>query len=127
MHAALGSRYSGVFASSDDLGRMAVDAGRQSGERVCQFPFDADYEPALDSKIADIKQCTLEGEADHILAARFLKKFTGDRPWLHLDLSASSCTGGLGATATDLTGFGVAWGIHFIQNWLSGENPAQTT
>ena len=121
MHAALGSRYSGIFATSDALGKMAVDAGRQSGERICLFPFDADYEPALDSKVADIKQCTLEGEADHILAARFLNKFTGDRPWLHVDLSASSCTGGLGAAATDLTGFGVAWGIHFIQRWLHGE------
>ncbi|CAG4884946.1 Aminopeptidase PepA-related protein [Georgfuchsia toluolica] len=121
MHAALGSRYSGIFATTDVLGRMAVDAGRQSGERVCLFPFDEDYEPALDSKVADIKQCTLEGEADHILAARFLNKFTDDRPWLHVDLSASSCTGGLGAAATDLTGFGVAWGIHFLQRWLHGE------
>ena len=121
MHTALGSRYSGVFATSDELGRMAIDAGRQSGERVCVFPFDEDYESALDSKIADIKQCTLEGGADHILAARFLKKFTDDRPWLHVDLSASSCTGGLGAAATDQTGFGVAWGLHFIERWANGD------
>lgn len=121
MHAALGSRYSGLFATTDELGRMAVEAGRRSGERVCLFPFDEDYEPALDSKVADIKQCTMEGEADHILAARFLKKFTDERPWLHVDLSASSCSGGLGATATDLTGFGVAWGLHFVQSWLRSD------
>ena len=120
MHAALGSRYSGVFATSDDLGRMAVEAGRQSGERVCIFPFDADYESALDSKIADIKQCTMEGEADHILAALFLNKFTDNCPWLHVDLSASSCRDGLGAVTSDITGFGVAWGIYFIQRWLHG-------
>lgn len=120
MHVALGSRYSGVFATTDELGQMAIEAGRRSGERVCVFPFDEDYEPALDSKVADIKQCTLEGEADHILAARFLKKFSDDRPWLHVDLSASTCSSGLGATATDLTGFGVGWGLHFIQHWLNG-------
>jgi leucyl aminopeptidase len=119
MHTALGSRYSGVFATSDALGQLAVDAGRHSGERICVFPFDADYEPALDSKVADIKQCTLEGEADHILAARFLKKFTEDTPWLHVDLSASNCSGGLGAAATDLTGFGVGWGLDFVQRWSS--------
>jgi leucyl aminopeptidase len=118
MHYALGSRYSGIFASSDDLAAAAVAAGRASGERVCAFPLDADYEPALDSKVADIKQCTLEGEADHILAARFLKRFTRDLPWLHMDLSASSCSGGLGATASDLTGFGVAWGASFLAGWL---------
>jgi leucyl aminopeptidase len=118
MHVALGSRYSGVFATTGELGRLAVAAGRQSGERVCLFPFDEDYEPALDSKIADVKQCTLEGEADHILAARFLRRFTDRREWLHVDLSASNCSGGLGAAGTDITGFGVAWGIHFIQQWL---------
>jgi leucyl aminopeptidase len=118
MHYALGSRYSGIFASSDELAATAVAAGRASGERVCAFPLDADYEPALDSKVADIKQCTLEGEADHILAARFLKRFTRDLPWLHMDLSASSCSGGLGATASDLTGFGVAWGASFLADWL---------
>jgi leucyl aminopeptidase len=36
-----------------------------------------------------------------------------------MDLSASSCSGGLGAVGTDLTGFGVAWGVEFIEQWLA--------
>lgn len=116
---ALGSRYSGVFATSSELAHLAVAAGDASGERVCVFPLDADYEAGLESKVADVKQCTLEGEADHILAARFLKRFTGERPWVHMDLSASSCSGGLGAVGTDLTGFGVAWGVEFVEQWLA--------
>jgi leucyl aminopeptidase len=120
MHYALGSRYSGVFASNDDLAAQAVAAGRLSGERVCVFPMDEDYEPELESRVADIKQCTLEGEADHILAARFLQRFTDKKPWLHVDLSASSCKGGLGALGGDLTGFGVAWGLQLLRNWISG-------
>ncbi len=116
---ALGSRYSGVFATSSELVHLAVAAGEASGERVCVFPLDADYEAGLESKVADIKQCTLDGEADHILAARFLKRFTGETPWLHMDLSASSCSGGLGAVGTDLTGFGVAWGVEFVEQWLA--------
>ncbi len=115
---ALGTRYSGVFASSDELAIQAVAAGRASGERVCVFPQDADYESALDSKVADIKQCTLDGEADHILAARFLGRFVGKTPWLHMDLSASNCSGGLGAVATDTTGFGVSWGIALLRSWV---------
>ena len=115
MMAALGARYAGVFASSDELAAQAVAAGKASGERVCVFPQDADYEPALDSKVADIKQCTLEGDADHILAARFLGRFVGKTPWIHMDLSAASCTGGLGAVATDTTGFGVSWGVALLQ------------
>jgi leucyl aminopeptidase len=115
---ALGNRYGGLFTSGDNLAEMAVAAGRVSGERVCVFPLDEDYEAALDSKVADIKQCTLEGEADHILAARFLRRFTGELPWLHVDLSAANCAGGLGAVGSEVTGFGVAWGAALISAWL---------
>jgi leucyl aminopeptidase len=74
-----------------------------------------DYDEALDSTVADVKQCTLDGEADHILAARCLNRFVADTPWLHMDLSASRCKGGLGAVGTDITGFGVAWGVALLQ------------
>jgi leucyl aminopeptidase len=115
MHVAVGERYSGVFATSDALARRAVAAGVAAGERVCVFPMDDDYDAALDSEVADVKQCTLDGEADHILAARFLKRFTGGLPWLHVDLSAARCKGGLGAVGTDINGFGVAWGVEFLR------------
>jgi leucyl aminopeptidase len=119
MAMALGARYSGVFGSSDELAQRAVTAGKQSGERLCAFPLDEDYEAALDSKVADIKQCTLDGEADHILATRFLKRFVEhDTPWLHVDLSASRCDGGLGIVASEVTGFGVAWGMGMLRGGL---------
>lgn len=116
MAMALGARYSGVFATSDELALRAVGTGKLTGERMCIFPQDEDYESALDSKVADIKQCTLDGEADHILATRFLKRFVEhDTPWLHVDLSACRCEGGLGSVATEVTGFGVAWGLRMLQ------------
>jgi leucyl aminopeptidase len=118
MVTALGSRYSGIFASEERLADLAVAAGVAAGERVCAFPLDGDYEAALDSKVADIKQCTLEGDADHILAARFLKRFVHERPWMHVDLSAVSCAGGLGAVASNVTGFGVGWGTQLLSRWL---------
>ncbi|MDH2915869.1 MAG: leucyl aminopeptidase family protein [Gallionella sp.] len=115
MAMALGARYSGVFATTDELAQRAVSAGKQTGERLCAFPQDEDYEPALDSKVADIKQCTLDGEADHILATRFLKRFVEhDTAWLHVDLSASRCEGGLGAVGAEVNGFGVAWGLRML-------------
>jgi len=120
MHVALGDRYSGIFATSGELARRAVAAGDASGERVCAFPFDADYDAALESHVADVKQCSLEGHADHILATRFLKRFVGDAGWIHMDLSGSSCKGGLGAVGTDVTGFGVAWGVELLRMLLGG-------
>jgi leucyl aminopeptidase len=114
MAVALGERMSGVIANRDELADKAVAAGRACGDRVVAFPMPEDYDEALDSQVADIKQCTLDGEADHILAARFLSKFVGDVPWLHVDLSASRCKGGLGAVGSEINGFGVGLGLELL-------------
>jgi len=114
MHYALGSRMSGVFASSSALAHQASRAATASGERIVVFPYPEDYDSSLDSTVADVKQCSMEGEADHILATRFLSRFVGDTPWLHMDLSGHSCKGGLGAVMSDANGFGVAWGIALL-------------
>ena len=114
MHYALGSRMSGVFATSSALAHQASRAAISSGERIVVFPYPEDYDSNLDSTVADVKQCSMEGEADHILATRFLSRFVGDTPWLHMDLSAHSCKGGLGAVMSDANGFGVAWGIALL-------------
>jgi leucyl aminopeptidase len=120
MHAALGSRMSGVFATSSALAHQASKAGIASGERIVVFPYPEDYDSNLDSSVADVKQCSMDGEADHILAARLLSRFVGDTPWLHMDLSAHSCKGGLGAVMSDASGFGVAWGVALLEGWADG-------
>ncbi|MDP2788382.1 MAG: leucyl aminopeptidase family protein [Pseudomonadota bacterium] len=114
MAVALGERMSGVISNRDELAQKAQLAGSATGERVVVFPMPEDYDEALDSTVADVKQCTLDGEADHILAARFLQRFVADTPWLHVDLSSSRCKGGLGAAGSDITGFGVAWGVEML-------------
>nr|WP_281721099.1 leucyl aminopeptidase family protein [Nitrosomonas nitrosa] len=119
LYTALGSRYSGVFSNHEPLIQKALAVGKSSGERVCAFPMDADYDVELESKIADIKQCLLDSDFDHILASRFLSRFVNDIPWLHMDLSACNHKGGLGAVGTDITGFGVAWAMAFLQKFLT--------
>jgi leucyl aminopeptidase len=112
---ALSSRYSGVFSNREALHGPLTTAGRDSGERVWPFPSDRDFDEALKSNIADIKQCTLEGEADHILATRFLNRFVADGiDWIHVDLAASSHKGGLGHIPTDTTGFGVRLTLNLL-------------
>lgn len=106
--AALGTTYSGVFGNDEALLQKAVQAGRDSGERVWAFPHDSDYDDTLKSDVADIQQCTIEGGPDHILAARFLDRFVPSTvSWLHVDLSAGNNKGGLAHVPTDVTGFGV--------------------
>ncbi|MBT8116581.1 MAG: leucyl aminopeptidase family protein [Gammaproteobacteria bacterium] len=111
----LSSRYSGVFTNRQRLNETLIEAGRDSGERVWPFPLDEDFDESLESGIADTLQCTLEGDADHILAARFLKRFVGeDVNWIHVDLSASNHKGGLGHIPTDTTGFGVRYSLNLL-------------
>jgi len=115
MTMALGNRMSGFFATDADYALRLAMAGEASGERVMAFAMPDDYDSALESQVADVKQCTLDGEADHTLAARFLNLFVGDVPWLHLDLSAASCKGGLGGVGTETTGFGAALTLEFLR------------
>ena len=112
---ALGTRYSGAFTRSGELRKAVIAAGAQSGERVWPLPVDADYDAELESEVADVKQCIIEAQADHILAARFLGRFVPDSvPWVHVDLSAAEHKGGLAHVPTDVTGFGVRFTLTLL-------------
>ncbi|MGH8268695.1 MAG: M17 family metallopeptidase, partial [Steroidobacteraceae bacterium] len=111
----LTERMSGVFTNRPALAPVLLAAGRNSGERVWTFPFDSDFDSDLESKVADILQCSTEGKGDHILAARFLSRFVPDDiPWAHVDLSSATRTGGLGHINTEITGFGVRYALQLI-------------
>lgn len=122
MQTALGSRMSGIVANQPGLAQQMVEAGAASGERVVAFPYAEDYDSELDSDIADIKQCTMDSDADHMLAARFLGKFIeSDVDWCHIDLSSYSHKDGLGAVASEVNGFGVALTLQWLQAFMAGK------
>jgi leucyl aminopeptidase len=113
---ALGERMSGIFVQPPALAPIAVAAGDSSGERVWNFPMDADYDAELESRIADVMQCTPDGKADHILAARFLSRFVPEATaWIHMDLAAAVRSGGLAHINTDITGFGVRYTLELLR------------
>lgn len=113
---ALGTRYSGVFTNRESLLPQLIANGKTSGERVWGFPLDADYDEILESEVADIKQCTLDSQVDHILAARFLSRFVDKSVvWLHFDLSSSHCEHGLAHIPSNTTGFGVRYSVCLLQ------------
>lgn len=113
--AALTDRYSGVFSDRTERHADLIAAGRESGERVWPFPLDEDFDRDLESPVADVRQCPITNDGDHIMAARFLKRFVpADSPWIHVDLAAGSRKGGLGHIPTDVTGFGVRFSLAMI-------------
>jgi leucyl aminopeptidase len=105
---ALTDRYSGVFSNRPALQDLLAAAGRASGERVWPFPMDEDFDEDLKSSVADVVQCAVDSEGDHILAARFLSRFVPkSTPWIHVDLASAARKKGLGHVPAGPTGFGV--------------------
>jgi leucyl aminopeptidase len=103
-----------VFTNRPQLADALLAAGRASGERVWSFPLDEDFDSDLDSQVADVMQCAIDSKGDHILAARFLQRFIGDLPWVHVDLSSATRRGGLAHVGTEITGFGVRWTLELL-------------
>jgi leucyl aminopeptidase len=120
---ALTERMSSVFTNRPALASKLVEAGRASGERVWNFPLDPDFDSDIESKVADVAQCSMDGKGDHILAARFLQRFVPeDVAWAHVDLSSATRGGGLAHIATEVTGFGVRFALEALlgQKLLEG-------
>ena len=116
MAVAVTDRMSGIIANRPELACKAIGAGAAAGERIVAFPYEEDMDSDLDSDIADIKQCTLEGGGDHMHATRFMGKFIeNDVAWCHADLSSTNRKGGLGAVQSDVNGFGVGFGIEMLK------------
>ena len=111
----LTERMSSVLTNRPKLSTKLLEAGRASGERVWNFPFEADYDSDLESKVADVLQCSVDGKGDHILATRFLSRFVPDEiAWAHVDLSSATRAGGLAHINTEVTGFGVRFALELI-------------
>ena len=112
---AVTTRYSGVFSNRPKLHPVLKKAGRDSGERVWPFPIGKEFMEDLKSDVADMQQCAANGSGDHILAASFLNEFVDEKiPWIHVDLSACSRKGGLGAVPSEITGFGVRFTMNLL-------------
>ncbi|MBC7396888.1 MAG: leucyl aminopeptidase family protein [Bdellovibrionales bacterium] len=113
------TRRCGAYSNVNKLSQLAVETGERCGERVWNFPIGGDYNDAIKSEYADVRQCATAAAADHIYAATFLSKFVGKNiPWIHIDLAAAGNKGGLGLVPTETTGFGVRFGLELIRDFL---------
>jgi leucyl aminopeptidase len=88
----LGSEYAGLFASDDKLADQLFTAGKAEGEKVWRLPLDDAFDKMLESHIADMANVTAERGAGSITAAHFIKRFTNNVPWAHLDIAGTAWT-----------------------------------
>jgi leucyl aminopeptidase len=86
---ALGTQYSGLFAWPDAWGAVVRAAAARAGDRVWPMPVHEDFLELLKSDYADLVN-TGGRPAGAISAAMFLKEFTGEAPWAHLDIAGTA-------------------------------------
>lgn len=87
---ALGRVTSGLFAAPDGWRDAVSDAGQRGGDVLWPMPLSEDYRELLRSDIADMVNAASTRYGGAISAALFLKAFTGDKPWAHLDIAGTA-------------------------------------
>ena len=112
---ALGNSIAGAFGDDDQLAWNVLDSARSAGEEVWRMPLSETVRDVLKSDIADMKNAG-ERWGGAISAALFLKEFTGDTPWMHLDIAGPSTSNKeKGYFAKGATGFGVRTLVELIR------------
>jgi leucyl aminopeptidase len=86
---ALGTINSGAFTNNQAWLEKVLAAGRAAGEKIWPMPMDAEYDELIKSDIAEIKN-TGGRKGGAVTAAKFLRHFVGDTPWVHLDIAGTS-------------------------------------
>jgi leucyl aminopeptidase len=86
---ALGRTASGLFGTPDAFVDSVRRASERAGDRSWPMPVFDDYKELFKSEIADFGN-TGGRAGGAITAALFIKEFTGDLPWVHMDIAGTA-------------------------------------
>ncbi len=108
---ALGHDRAGVFGSDDDLTAAFLAAAEGQGEGAWRMPLGREYDEALKSRVADMKN--VGGRpGGSCTAAAFLQRFVKPGlPWIHLDIAGVAMV----SSETELAPKGATgWGVRSL-------------
>ncbi len=83
---ALGEEFTGAFTNAQDWLDQLLAASKKAGEKIWQMPMCDSFAEQLRSEVADCKNIGTRWGGS-ITAAKFLEKFVGEKPWIHLDIA----------------------------------------
>jgi leucyl aminopeptidase len=89
MVVALGKTTTGLFGTPAAWIEQVQRASERAGDRSWPMPTFDDYKELFKSEIADFSN-TGGRPAGSITAALFLKEFTGELPWVHMDIAGTA-------------------------------------
>jgi len=84
---ALGDVFAGLFCNDEALAGRLIAAGEKVDEKLWRMPLHETYDKALKSDIADVKNVSSDRSAGSSSGAMFIKRFTDDAKWAHLDIA----------------------------------------
>ncbi len=89
IYAMLGHVATGVMTNDEAWFAALTAAAEKSGERFWQIPTYPEYEKLIESDYADVRNTTKNG-CGAIAAGLFIKRFTEEHPWMHLDIAGTA-------------------------------------
>jgi leucyl aminopeptidase len=105
---ALGKDIAGLYSNNDELAERLLAASKTSGDALWRMPLPAQYEKAIESHVADMKN--VGGRpGGSITAALFIQHFVNGVPWAHLDIAPTAWkpNSTVPTIPSGATGFGV--------------------
>jgi leucyl aminopeptidase len=87
---ALSNVNAGVFGSDAAFTDRLLASARACGEKMWPMPVDDEYREMIKSTIADIQNVGSGKGGGAITGAMFLKEFTEETPWIHLDIAGTA-------------------------------------
>lgn len=88
---ALGYDYSGLVSTDEALIARLSKSGNATDDRVWQLPWYPELKDAVESPVADLKNLGFpKGAGGAITAAEFLRQFTDNTPWAHVDIAGTA-------------------------------------
>lgn len=114
---ALGHEFAGLFSNCDDLADKIVKSSIETGEKVWRMPMSEHFDNGINSEVADMQnigKANIRGSS--ITAAQFLKRFTNNVAWAHIDIAGvETSNDDLFICSKGATGFGVHLLFDLIQ------------
>ncbi|MGB2592770.1 MAG: leucyl aminopeptidase [Candidatus Acidiferrum sp.] len=80
----------GVFGSDQVFTDKLLASAKAAGEKMWQLPVDDDYREFIKGTVADIQNISSGKGGGATIGAMFIKEFTGDSPWIHLDIAGTA-------------------------------------
>jgi leucyl aminopeptidase len=109
---AVGTYYAGLFSEQQSLVEQLTVAGEKVNEPLWRLPLGKQFADEVKSDIADLKNTGSSTGAS--AAAWFLRQFTADTPWAHLDIAGNA----LSKTDKEVNPKGATgYGVRLLTEW----------